>query len=504
MPQLLRSTVDSSATPSVALRAVPSPRVPGAAPLAEVVGHDLLVPREGGALVRYGNLDYAASAPSLRVVEDALATVLPWYASVHRGAGFASRVCTELLEHARASVARFLGARAGDQVVFVRNTTEALNLLAHALPVGTTVVSFASEHHANLLPWRRAARGGRGVEHVELDVPRSRADAVAAADRALGEARARGASHLLLAFTGASNVTGELLPLAELVAVARRHGARVAVDAAQLAPHRAVDLAALDVDWVALSGHKLYAPQGCGALVGRADWLDAAAPWLEGGGAVRVVRARGHELEQEHHVGPARHEAGTPDVLGAIALGAACQALAAIGMDAVAAHEAALVGRALRGLRALGVEPLTFLDDGPDGGDAARIGVVAFTLAGLSDAALPHGLVAAALSAEHGLGVRDGAFCAHPLVRALVGAHGGAVRASFGVGSCFDDVDRLIAAVSSLLASGPRIRYRSVEGRWLPEHDARALPALHPLLGAPTFTGGVAVVDDRGPCVAAE
>jgi selenocysteine lyase/cysteine desulfurase len=486
-PRPLRSV--SLAAPSLAA-------LPDHPALAALVGHDLVVPlaapREGVRSVRYANLDQAASAPSLRVVADAIESLLPWYSSVHRGAGFASRVCSELLEAARSAVARFVGARADDVVVFTRNTTEALNLLAHAVPDGATVVSFASEHHANLLPWRQLASSER-ARHVELAIPRSAAEAVDAVDRALAEVRARaigGGGEILLTVTGASNVTGELFPLEALVAVAQRHGARVAIDGAQLAPHRAVELAALGADWIALSGHKLYAPYGAGALVGRGDWLDAAPPWLAGGGAVRSVGR-----DAQWHAGPARHEAGTPNVLGAIALGAACRALGELGMDAVAAHEIALVERARRGLRAAGVEVLSLLGD-----DSARIGVVAFEIAGL-----PHGLVAAALSAEQGIGVRDGAFCAHPLVRLLAGERGGAVRASFGVGTTSDEVDRLVAAVTELAARGPRLRYRLDAGRWVPELDARALPELHPLLreARAPFVGDVShAVDVPAPCVA--
>jgi selenocysteine lyase/cysteine desulfurase len=485
-----RSVSRSSAPRPLRSVSLSTPSLPDHPALAELVGHDLVVPLaaagEGARRVRYANLDQAASAPCLRVVAEAIDSLLPWYSSVHRGAGFASRVCSELLEAARSAVARFVGARAGDVVIFTRNTTEALNLLAHAVPAGATVVSFASEHHANLLPWRQLASSER-ARHVELAIPRSAEEAVALADRALADARAHGSGPLLLTVTGASNVTGELFPLEALIVVAKKHGARVAIDGAQLAPHRAVDLAALGADWIALSGHKLYAPYGAGALVGRGDWLDAATPWLAGGGAVRSVTR-----EAEWHSGPARHEAGTPNVLGAIALGAACRALGELGMDAVAAHEIALVERARRGLRAAGVEVLSLFGDA-----SARIGVVAFQLSNL-----PHGLVAAALSAEHGIGVRDGAFCAHPLVRVLLatsGDRGGAVRASFGVGTTSEEVDRLVAAVAELAARGPRLRYRLEGGRWVPEDDARTLPEIHPLLGESRALG---VVDAPAPCVA--
>ena len=259
------------------------PLAPASAPFSELplplVGADLVVPLVTGERVRYVNLDCAASAPCLRSVHEAVTALLPWYSSVHRGAGFASVVMTDAYDEAREVVAEHLGARADDTVIFTRNTTDSLNLLASALPDDTTVVSFASEHHANLLPWRRGTS-------VHLPVPRSPEEALARVDDALRAATTR---HRLLAVTGASNVTGEIWPLAELTAIAHRHGARIAVDAAQLAPHRPIDIAALDADYLALSGHKLYAPFGAGVLVGRSDWLDAAEPYLAGGGAVRRV-----------------------------------------------------------------------------------------------------------------------------------------------------------------------------------------------------------------------
>jgi selenocysteine lyase/cysteine desulfurase len=248
--------------------------------LLRVVGASAPVPVTGGTTVPYANLDYAASAPCLEAVRDALDTALPYYSSVHRGAGYASQVTTDRYERARETVRAFVGAWQRDAVVFTRNTTDAMNLLAHALPRGTTVVVFDSEHHASLLPWQR------GHRVVRLPAPDSPTAAVTAAGEAL---RAAPSGPRLLVVTAASNVTGELWPVAELARVAREHGARIAVDAAQFVPHRPFDMAAADVDYVAFSGHKLYAPFGAGCLVGRADWLRAAEPYLLGGGATDGV-----------------------------------------------------------------------------------------------------------------------------------------------------------------------------------------------------------------------
>lgn len=432
--------------------------------LPSLVAEGLRVPLVTGESVRYVNLDYAATAPCLTAASEAVAAALPWYGSVHRGAGFTSQVSTALLASSRAEVAAFVGARPGDAAIFTRHATEALNLLADALPEDTGVVSFASEHHANLLPWRR--QGG-----VLLPVPRRKSEVVPAAVAAL---RALPNRHKLLAVTGASNVTGELWPLEELCAAARRCGARVVIDAAQLAPHRSIDLAALGADWVAFSAHKLYAPFGCGALVGRADWLDRAEPRLAGGGAVRRVTVD----EVEWTDGPSRHEAGTPNLPGAVAFAAACSTLSAQGWARLVAHEAALTGALLRGLRRLrGVRVLSLW-----GARSARIGVATFTVRGWQP-----GLLAAALSAEHGIGVRDGAFCAHPLVRALQGeaAHAaapGAVRASLGLGSTAADVERLLGALEQLIARGPRWSYAREQGRFSPSPDPRPRPEFAPPL----------------------
>ncbi len=248
--------------------------------LPAVVRPDL-VPTLSGDLVDYANLDHAASTPAFQRVARAVETATRTYSSVHRGTGWLSRVTSAHYEAARDEVARFVGAREDDVVVFTRSTTDSVNLLARALPRDTSVVVFASEHHATLLPWR-------GRDTVRLPVPGSTRDAEAlleAALRALPTGTARRPRQALVVLTAASNVTGEFWPVERLTAIARRHGARVLLDAAQFAAHRPIDLEALDVDWVAFSGHKVHAPYGTGVLAGRSDWLDAAQPYLAGGGA---------------------------------------------------------------------------------------------------------------------------------------------------------------------------------------------------------------------------
>ncbi|MGA3216254.1 MAG: aminotransferase class V-fold PLP-dependent enzyme [Acidimicrobiales bacterium] len=425
--------------------------------LLPVVGADQMVPTVGGDTVPYVNFDTAASAPCLESVWATVGELLPWYSSVHRGAGFLSQVTTSVLESARRTVSEFLGAPAEMSVMFTRNTTDAINLLSSALPSGTSVITYASEHHANLLPWRRH-------QAAVLTVPSTAEETLEVTASAMRAARK---GPLLLAVTGASNVTGEIWPLAELVRLAHAHGAQVIVDAAQLAPHRAINLAALGADYLAISGHKLYAPFGAGALVGRPDWLDAAQPYLCGGGAVRHVSVD----NVTWLTGPARHEAGTPNLVGIAALAAACNSLAGVGMDNVARHEAGLLERLLEGLHGLASTVYSMWPPGHD-----HVGVVSFNLDGFT-----HGKLAAILSAEYGIGVRDGSFCAHPLVDQLTAkdrSSGGAVRASLGVSSNIGDVDRLLDALRRIVTEGPAWCYRLVSGRYVPEPDTRPRPRI--------------------------
>lgn len=442
-------------------------------PLLPVVGHDLNAPLIQGGQKRYANLDYAASAPAVEEVAKHLSEILPYYASVHRGAGFASQVSTSVYENARHIVADFVGARPDDTVIFTRNTTDSLNLLAGCVQVllegnGFTdglsnahgeVLYLDIEHHANLLPWQ-------GLPHRSVIAANSIA---ATLDRL--ETQLRAGNVVLLAVTGASNVTGEVLPVAEFAALAHKYGARIVVDAAQLAPHRRIDMSAAGIDYVAFSGHKLYAPFGAGVLVGRSDWLDAGKPHLAGGGAVKEVRLESVRWSE----GPARHEAGSPNVLGAATLAKAAQVLSALDPEQWHAHEQELRTHLVTGLEALeGVTVHQLFTDTAAYPGSDSIGVVNFSIAGY-DA----GLVAAYLSAEHGVGVRDGKFCAHPLLRRL-GLPSGSLRASFGVGSRLEDAQRLIDGITALLDQGLGWDYVVDIGRWVPANDSREFPSWAP------------------------
>lgn len=426
---------------------------PTAAPtaaLAALADAGVEAPVLGGGSARHVNLDVAASAPALAVVAAHVARVLPYSASVHRGTGYLSQASTALVEDARAAVARHVGARVDDHVVFTRNTTDALNLLASSVPGDTVVLDL--EHHANLLPWER--RGRRVV--VARPTLAATIDALAA--------ELRRAPAALLSVTGASNLTGEVLPVEALASLAHEHGARFATDAAQLLPHRRVDLAAAGVDYLAFSGHKAYAPFGAGALVGPGDWLDAAPPHLAGGGAVETVGLAASVWK----TGPERHEGGTPNLVGITAIASALGELERLGEEARRAHEEALTSRLHEGLaRIPGVRLLRGFVDVDD-----RLGIATIELERGSV-----GLVAAALAAEHGISVRAGRFCAHPFFDRIATRANG-LRASLGAGSSADDVDRFVDALGRLVADGPTHEYDRTPAGWCPRHDDRPRPAL--------------------------
>jgi selenocysteine lyase/cysteine desulfurase len=451
------------------LRAAPTPARTARTDLPKTVSDNLGVATLHRTVVDYANLDHAASTPALQSVKDAIDIALRTYSSVHRGNGYASQITSGWYEEARAQVHAFVGARTEDLVVFTRNSTDSLNLLARSLPKDTTTFVFESEHHAALLPWNVART-------VRIPVPASEQDALTLLEDALRTCAATTKGPRLVVIAGASNVTGELWPIESVVSLARRYGARVALDAAQLAPHRKIDIEALGVDYVAFSGHKIYAPFGTGVLAGRADWLNDAEPYLRGGGASEKVSGNGIVWAK----GAARHEAGSPNVIGAIAVAAACAALDTHRTE-IKAHEDALAGQLRAGLAAIdGVT--TFSIFGPE---HDRVGVTCFTVDGLDSS-----LVSAVLSAEYGIGVRDGKFCAHLLVESLLREASGeasgddspdtAVRASIGLANNPEHIARLLEAVATLADSGPSFEYRRTPQGWTAIGDPRDLTLPRP------------------------
>jgi len=421
--------------------AIPSP----------LVGDGLPVPCVDGRDRPYLNLDSAASANALPAVARRVEEFLPWYSSVHRGAGYKSRLATNAYEEARLAALRFAGrAEGGDDIaVIVRNTTEAINHLAYRLPLAPddVVVTTVVEHHAMLLPWGRRAR--RRFVECGPEGTFSPDDVVAALD---ASPRPK-----LLAITGASNVTGWLPPLDAILAAAREREIPVVVDAAQLAPHRPLPPAA---DYIAWSAHKMYAPFGAGVLIGPRATFAEGDPFLAGGGAVDLV-----DLDEVSWTDPPeREEAGSPNVIGAVALDTAFAEFDRLGWKTITEHDDALVGplrsglAAIPGVRLLGPKP-------PE---------VTLPLATFNIEGQHHALVAARLSAEYGIGVRHGCFCAHPYLlrllelspqevaeyRAAVLRHDrrempGAVRASAGLSTSPADIGRFLDAVAEIAGGKP-------------------------------------------------
>jgi cysteine desulfurase / selenocysteine lyase len=418
----------------------------------EVVGVDQFVPLLDGQMVRYVNLDNAATTPPLRTVVDAVERFLPLASSVHRGSGFKSRVSTAAFEDSRAVVGQFVGADPDrDVVVFTKNTTEAINEFARTMVLaeGSVVLTTVLEHHSNLLPWRLRgpvvhvrARDDGSVDEVDLD---------------LQLARYRG-SVALLAVTGASNVTGVTPPIHRFASKVHAVGGKILVDAAQLAGHRPIDMLRHDdpghLDAVALSAHKMYAPYGSGALVADRQLFCTNAITC-GGGTVRAVT-----LDEVVWADlPDRVEAGSPNLLGAVAFAAAARRLIDGGLTEIASHEQQLARYARS--RISGLPAVTVFGD-----SCAELGVIAFAV----DDWDPR-LVAAVLSHEHGVGVRSGCFCAQPYVHRLLGLDPaeidrwvqaarrddlrvvpGLVRISLGCYNDRDDIDRAIAGLERIIA----------------------------------------------------
>jgi cysteine desulfurase/selenocysteine lyase len=442
------------------------------------IGLEAEVPLLDGSCCCYINLDNAASTPPLKAVQQAVDGFLSYYSSVHRGTGFKSQLSTFAYEQAREIVMHFVGADPTTHTcIFGKNTTEAINKLARRLlftPRRNVVITSAMEHHSNDLPWRPVAE----VVHVRL-TPDGQLDE-ADFDTQLAHYAGRVA---LVTITGASNVTGYINPIHRLAEKAHAAGAQFLADCAQLAPHRQVNMLPLDdpahLDYVAISAHKLYAPYGTGALIGRRDTFERGDPDMGGGGTVELVTLDSVTWADP----PERDEAGSPNTVGAIALATAAHQLQAVGMDRIADHEAELTAHALEKLTT--IPSIRIFGDRSPKRAHERLGVIPFLLEGTS-----HFLTSAILGCEFGIGVRNGCFCAHPYLLKLLGLTDkeaqsvrrrilandrsdmpGLVRASFGLYNTVEEVDRLVDALTRITKGKYRGKYNQdrASGEFKPE-----------------------------------
>lgn len=347
-------------------------------------------------------------------------------ANIHRGVHWLSQHATDLYEAGRERVRVLLNAARPEEIVFTRGTTEAINLVAQSwgrsqLKPGDEIIVSALEHHSNIVPWQLVCEQTGAVLKV---VPiNDRGEVLMDAYRALLGERTR-----LVAVTHVSNALGTINPVAEIVRLARAAGARVLIDGAQAVAHQSVDVQALDCDFYAFSGHKLYGPTGIGALYARFDILDAMPPWQGGGDMIRTV-----SFERTTYAAvPQRFEAGTPNIAGVVGLSAAIDYVTGLGLDQIARYEHELLAQATRavadipGLRIIGTA-------------AEKAGILSFVIDGIH----PHDL--GTILDTHGVAIRAGHHCAMPLMSRF--GIPGTARASFALYNDLRDVDALVAGV---------------------------------------------------------
>ena len=370
-------------------------------------------------------LDSAASAQKPRAVIDAMRTTMETqYANIHRGLHWMSERTTEAYESVRDQVAALLNAPSRDEIVFTRNTTESINLVAHSfgrdiLSPGQAVVISEMEHHSNLVPWQML-RDADGIELRVAPITNGGEIDIAAYEALLADGRVG-----LVAMTHMSNVLGSYTPAARIAALAHAAGARVLFDGSQAVVHRAVDVQAIDADFYVFTGHKLYGPTGVGVLWAKRELLEAMPPFLGGGEMISSVTYEHSTWARVPH----KFEAGTPAIVEVIGLGAAIAYVQSIGFDAIAAHEASLTDHALARLSEIpGLEVIGRAQD--------RGGVISFTMQG----AHPHDI--ATLLDRNGIAVRAGHHCAEPLMGRL--GLDGTARASFGIYTTHEEIDFLV------------------------------------------------------------
>ncbi|SHH85513.1 aminotransferase class V-fold PLP-dependent enzyme [Desulfosporosinus lacus] len=410
-----------------------------------VIGTDTKILLKNGQYTTAINFDNAASTPPFVSVMEEINHFAPMYSSIHRGTGYKSQLSSKVFEEARSIVLKFVNADPSrDTVIFVKNTTEAINKLSYRLWDGnkrSVILSTWMEHHSNDLPWRNKFQ----VDYVQTD---------SSGKLSLDDLESRLIKHKgnvkLVTVTGASNVTGYVNPIHKIAELAHRYQAKIHVDGAQLVPHNSVNMnpknALQSIDYLTFSGHKMYAPFGTGVLIGPQETFKKGISEYVGGGTAETVTHDWVVWELPPH----NEEAGTPNLMGVVALAAAIKTLTTLGMKNIDQYENQLTNYANSKLRSIpGITVYSHTDTGEP-----RIGVIPFNVNGIA-----HEQVATILSNQAGIAVRTGCFCTQPYIQRLLSIsprqmdlfrkrrdipRPGVVRLSFGLYNDFSEIDVLM------------------------------------------------------------
>lgn len=415
-----------------------------------ILGVNKKVPLISGKSVTAINFDNAATTPPFKSVMEDIIDFAPWYSSIHRGEGYKSQLTTKLYEESRNIVSKFVNADFNNTVIYVKNSTEAFNKLSNLLydPYKKNVILTTDmEHHSNDLPWRDKFI----IDYITID----ETGKLCLEDL---EAKLNKYNNYikLVSVTGASNVTGYKNPIYDIAKLVHKFGSKLLVDGAQLIPHAPFIMnsknSEYNIDFLIFSAHKMYAPFGSGVLMGPKNILDKCDPDLVGGGTVDIVT---HDYIKWNE-SPQRHEAGSPNVIGAIALVSAIKTLKKIGMDNVEHIEKKLTSYAISQIK--NIPNVKIYCDNSKGVD--RVSIIPFNIDGIH-----HSIVAKILSYEWGISVRSGCFCAHPYLVKLLNIssefvsnrianpdlyHPGMVRVSFGIYNTYSEIDILAYALNKI------------------------------------------------------
>lgn len=424
-----------------------------------VVGVDKKVPLDNGSYVTGINFDNAATTPPFYSVLEEIMKFAPWYSSIHRGTGFKSQISSGIYEKSRIVIGNFVGADLNnDVIIFVKNTTEAINKLAnklHDYDNKSVVLCTKMDHHSNDLPWRDKYE----VHYVDIDKC-GRLDLNSLEDNLIKyKGRVK-----LVSVVGASNVTGYINPIHEIASIVHEHDSKILVDGAQLVPHSPVNMkpatAQDHIDYLAFSGHKMYAPFGTGVLIGPKKSFLNGPPDYSGGGTVKIV-SEDFVLWDDP---PEKEEAGTPNLMGVVALVASINTLSKLGMHNIELYENSLLNYALDKIRNIGeIDLYCSNDDKFRNSLTTRVSIIPFNIRGVH-----HETTANLLSAKSGIAVRNGCFCAQPYVQKLLNIskdemifyaenydshlkRPGMVRLSFSLYNTYEEIDTLIYALKKII-----------------------------------------------------